>query len=51
MTRRASIATLYSAAATPVGPWQEPAALVVLAVRGDFWDRRHHHFAGAVTKL
>jgi len=38
-TRQAFITALCSAAATAVGPWQEPAALVVIAVRGDFWDQ------------
>jgi WD40 repeat protein/transcriptional regulator with XRE-family HTH domain len=38
-TRQAFITALCSAAATPAGPGQEPAALVVLAVRGDFSDR------------
>ena len=33
------ITALCSAATTPVGPEQAPSALVVLAVRGDFWDR------------
>ena len=37
--RQAFITALCSAAATPVGPGQAPPALVVLAVRGDFWDR------------
>jgi WD40 repeat protein/transcriptional regulator with XRE-family HTH domain len=38
-TRQAFITALRSAAATPVGERQEPPALVVIAVRGDFWDR------------
>jgi WD40 repeat protein/transcriptional regulator with XRE-family HTH domain len=38
-TRRAFITALYSAAATLVGEGLERAALVVIAVRGDFWDR------------
>jgi WD40 repeat protein/class 3 adenylate cyclase len=38
-TGQAFITALCSAAATPAGPGQEPPALVVLAVRGDFWDR------------
>jgi hypothetical protein len=38
-TRQAFITALCSAAANPVGPGQEPSALVVIAVRGDFWDR------------
>ena len=37
--RQAFITALCSAAANPVGPGQEPPALVVIAVRGDFWDR------------
>ena len=37
--RQAFITALCSAAANPVGPGQEPPALVVLAVRGDFWDQ------------
>jgi WD40 repeat protein/transcriptional regulator with XRE-family HTH domain len=38
-TRHAFIKALCSAVINPVGPWQEPSALVVIAVRGDFWDR------------
>jgi hypothetical protein len=38
-TRQAFITALCSAAAIPAGRGQEPAALVVIAVRGDFWDR------------
>ncbi len=38
-TRQAFITALCSAAANPAGLWQEPPALVVIAVRGDFWDR------------
>jgi transcriptional regulator with XRE-family HTH domain len=38
-TRQAFITALCAAAAAPAGPGQEPAALVVLAVRGDFCDR------------
>ena len=37
--RQAFITALHAAATTPVGPNQEPPALVVIAVRGDFWDR------------
>ena len=37
--RQAFITALCSAAATPAGPGQVPPALVVIAVRGDFWDR------------
>ena len=38
-TWQAFITALCSAAANPVGPGLEPPALVVIAVRGDFWDR------------
>src|SRR5262249_9066973 len=38
-TRQAFIMALCAAAANPVGPQQEPVASVVIAVRGDFWDR------------
>jgi WD40 repeat protein/class 3 adenylate cyclase/transcriptional regulator with XRE-family HTH domain len=38
-TRQAFITALCSAAANPVGGGQEPPAVVVIAVRGDFWDR------------
>jgi WD40 repeat protein/transcriptional regulator with XRE-family HTH domain len=38
-TRQAFITALCSAAANPVGPGVEPPALVMIAVRGDFWDR------------
>jgi energy-coupling factor transporter ATP-binding protein EcfA2 len=37
--RQAFITALCSAAANPVGPGPVPPALVVLAVRGDFWDQ------------
>ncbi len=37
--RQAFITALSAAATCPVGPRQEPSALVVIAVRGDFWDR------------
>ena len=37
--RQAFITALSTAATYPVGPRQEPSALVVIAVRGDFWDR------------
>jgi WD40 repeat protein len=37
--RQAFITALCSAAANPVGPGQVPPALVVIAVRGDFWDQ------------
>ena len=38
-TRQAFITALCSAAANPAGRGQVPPALVVIAVRGDFWDR------------
>ena len=37
--RQAFITALCSAADNPVGREQVPPALVVIAVRGDFWDR------------
>jgi WD40 repeat protein/transcriptional regulator with XRE-family HTH domain len=37
--RQAFITALCAAAAGPAGPRQVPAAVVVIAVRGDFWDR------------
>jgi WD40 repeat protein len=37
--RQAFITALCAAATNPVGPGQEPPVLVVIAVRGDFWDR------------
>src|SRR5215469_10172385 len=37
--RRAFVTALCAAATSPAGPGQEPPALVVIAVRGDFWDR------------
>jgi WD40 repeat protein/transcriptional regulator with XRE-family HTH domain len=39
VTRQAFITALSSAATNPVGPGLEPPALVVIAVRGDFWGR------------
>src|SRR5215813_9997935 len=36
--RQAFITALCAAAANPVGPGQEPPALAMIAVRGDFWD-------------
>ena len=39
VTQQAFITALCSAATNPVGPGQEPPALVVIAVRGDFCDR------------
>jgi WD40 repeat protein len=38
-TRRAFVTALHAAATSPAGPGQPPPALVVIAVRGDFWDR------------
>ena len=37
--RRAFITALCTAANMPAGPGGKPSALVVIAVRGDFWDR------------
>ena len=37
--RRAFIAALCAAATNPAGPSGQPPALMVIAVRGDFWDR------------
>ena len=37
--RQAFITALCAMATNPVGPQQEPPGLVVIAVRGDFWDR------------
>jgi WD40 repeat protein len=37
--RRAFVMALCAAATNQVGPRQEPPALVVIAVRGDFWGR------------
>jgi hypothetical protein len=37
--RQAFITALCAAASRPAGPKEQPAALVVIAVRGDFWDR------------
>ena len=38
-TRQAFITALCAAATSPAGPGHEPPALVVIAVRGDCWDR------------
>ena len=38
-TRQAFITALCSAAQNPAGPGHVPPALVVISVRGDFWDR------------
>jgi WD40 repeat protein len=37
--RQAFVTALCTAATSPAGPGQGPPALVVIAVRGDFWDR------------
>ena len=37
--RHAFLTALRTAAEEPVGPGGEPAALIVLGMRGDFWDR------------
>jgi WD40 repeat protein len=37
--RRAFVTALHAAATNPAGPGQESPALVVIAVRGDVWDR------------
>jgi WD40 repeat protein len=37
--RRAFVTALRAAATSPAGPGQEPPALVVLAMPGDFWER------------
>ena len=37
--RQAFITALFAMASTPVGPEEQPAALVIIAVRGDYWDR------------
>ena len=37
--RQAFVSALGAAATNPAGSTQEPPALVVIAVRGDFWDR------------
>jgi len=37
--RQAFVTALCAAATNPAGPGQEPPAVVVIAVRGDFWDR------------
>jgi WD40 repeat protein len=48
--RQAFITALCAAAANPVGSRQEPPALVLIAVRGDFWDRcaAHPELKGAL---
>jgi len=42
-SQQAFIAALCAAATQPAGPGGEPAALVVIAVRGDFWARCAAH--------
>jgi WD40 repeat protein len=37
--RDAFLEAVCAAATRPTGPWGEPSALVVMAVRGDCWDR------------
>src|ERR1035438_8220150 len=37
--RQAFIPALYAMASNPAGPADEPPGLVVVAVRGDFWDQ------------
>jgi len=48
--RRAFVTALCAAATSPAGPGQAPPALVVIAVRGDFWDRcaAYPELAGAL---
>jgi WD40 repeat protein len=48
--RRAFVAALFAAATNPAGPGPEPPALVMIAVRGDFWDRcaAYPELAGAL---
>ena len=50
--RQAFITALCSAATNPVGSQQTPPALVVIAVRGDFWDRcaAYPELAGALQE-
>jgi WD40 repeat protein len=50
--RQAFITALYSAASRPAGPSSGPPALVVIAVRGDFWDRcaAHRELAAALQQ-
>ena len=50
--RQAFITALYSAATNPVGAQQMPPAIVVIAVRGDFWDRcaAYPELAGALQE-
>jgi WD40 repeat protein len=47
-SQQAFIAALCAAATQPSGPRGEPAALVIIAVRGDFWARcaAHRRLAG-----
>jgi WD40 repeat protein len=48
--RRAFITALHAAATFPAGPEQQPPALVVIAVRGEFWDEcaAYPQLAGAL---
>ena len=48
--RRAFVTALCAAATSPAGPDQEPPAVVLIAVRGDFWDRcaAYPELAGAL---
>jgi WD40 repeat protein len=48
--QRAFIAALCAAASQPFGPRGEPAAVVVIAVRGDFWARCAAH-AGLASMM
>jgi WD40 repeat protein len=50
--RQAFITALAAAAARPAGSGQEPPAVVVIAVRGDFWDRcaAYPELAGALQE-
>jgi WD40 repeat protein len=50
--RQAFITALCAAAGNPAGPEQKPPALVVIAVRGDFWDRcaAYPELAGALQE-
>jgi WD40 repeat protein len=50
--RRAFVTALCAEATNPAGPGQEPPALVVIAVRGDCWDRcaAYPELAGALQE-
>jgi WD40 repeat protein len=43
LERAAFLDSVYTAATRPAGPRGEPPALVVIAVRGDYWDRCAAH--------